>query len=619
MNMITERCLRWTQLVTGALMVGVACSEPIMVIEYPAKSLTVEGNAREPDASLAKSECEGPVNYWSALVSIDYSRLPQLWDASDTDNVFITARVRLPVAPNETLERVFPLFTIEGNHVESQIGIDLLRKFPLSAFSRSQIAITLEAKFLEDAETMHQVKQIIKTAEEAAAPYLANYPVASQIAGTAVKLTERISEESDAPSSATIAVNPRELEEEPSKRLKAFLLIPLDQLDGDSSDESFSQRRHLTECENLSGRLCVVPAQNEKEKPNEYESARFEDAVYITISFSKYNQVLDDALVVREARGDCSSITEEALARAQSYLIQNRSLFSPRDVDGALAGQLIAREYISLTRAINERDMPALMNLSDASAFSYAPDVEDKIPAVEVTETPKGEPTKPDSFNPSEKLYIKDLCNRGLSAPITATVGALCNCYEQQWQRTPAREIWQAWQLYDIPPATAAKRAGATADAFRLELLAQALRPLAALAGRQERRLSDSDHWLGSKAPILQILEAEARALANSQLDEVKSATCANDVEAKALASRTTVGCPECWSALRKQCAKHVNALDAVPDERGEAVEQCLADLDDCAKSATAGASSNTASAPSVSPSAPSNTAPSAPPASTTP
>ncbi|MBK9753438.1 MAG: hypothetical protein IPO88_08020 [Nannocystis sp.] len=140
--------------------------------------------------------------------------------------------------------------------MQSESGVDLLKKIPLSEQVRDQVSITIEARFIRNKKAMDIARRILKEVTKVAEPYLNSYPIASKIIGSAVPLIDELTpNERSAPSATTTMIVAEDFNGN-STKLVAFGLLPFKAKDDPKGRRELNSMK-LIECDDMPGTLCT--------------------------------------------------------------------------------------------------------------------------------------------------------------------------------------------------------------------------------------------------------------------------------------------------------------------------------------------------------------------------
>lgn len=250
-----------TTMTLAAALVLTGCggkSEGVVVAHYP----TYTSPPVESVDGVAVYEYGESNRYWSTDIYLEPLDIARLWENGDLDYVLITAKARLPT-PGKPLVREFPLYTYENGVVQSHAGVDLLQKFPIVVGQRNELSITLEVTHFKKAEEIALVRKVLDQTSKLAAPYLDNYPVASQIIGGATSIIDALTADDDRlKNSFTTTIHASDIVHSETLS-KVFLLVPLPTAKApakpSSSDTGYTYAPHLVRCCDKSEAMCKLP------------------------------------------------------------------------------------------------------------------------------------------------------------------------------------------------------------------------------------------------------------------------------------------------------------------------------------------------------------------------
>lgn len=545
--------LRWgarIALTAASVAAAAACgATAIVVAEYPAQGrneVITSADGGAPDGA-APDGGQGPERrYWSAYVQMEPQDIPRLWGLNEgLDYLFISAKANIPTRSG-VLSRNFPLYIVEKGRVEAQSGVDLLEKFPLSESARKQVTLTIEAKLIKDEKILKSARSIVKETDQLAKPYLASYPIASQIIGAAVPLIDQLLDTSKIePSSTTTALIPEDIVAR-GNDLRAYLLLRADRLRDATTSGAITYPDPLYECGDMAGMLC------KGSKDSTYQKHRVTDVPYLTISFRTYDDVFDPAILVRDAKSDCGRISATAIQQARDYLSTNEDLFDTQDIDLARTALRHAEAYLRLKELALKGSVGELLDTLDRDGQSP--------PLI------------------------------GTDQTLAAHHDAIAACIGGLWHAAPAYQVWQAWNLYHrINKAGAAGvvcPGAGSADAVRLDVTGAALASLATVAGLVDYDISNRTAWQGVPGMLVKLMHADARMMLAEQAGlTFEARSCRSPEQARALAKQVSlVACTDCWKHLEEACKEAGQpALRALLDERArrrDIAKRILAGMD---------------------------------------
>lgn len=237
-------------------------SQGVVVATYPTYAVTA--TVSEPLAEVNSEDGQGYERYWSTDTYLEAQDVSRLWKAESLDYILITAKARLPTH-SSPLVREFPLYTYEKGVVQSHAGVDLLQKFPIVIGQRNELSITLEVTHFNDSETLNTARTVLEQTSKLAAPYLDNYPVASQIVGGATSIIDALTPTDERrKNSFTTSIPATDIVQDTGLS-KVFLLVPLDKaknesstLNGAPSVEGYSYSTEFVRCCDKPEAICAV-------------------------------------------------------------------------------------------------------------------------------------------------------------------------------------------------------------------------------------------------------------------------------------------------------------------------------------------------------------------------
>lgn len=206
---------------------SLACSRGVIIAEYP---VAMPPAAQEGRTS-GREETTG--RYWSAYVRIENQDVPFLWKTSKLDYALITVNASIPTRQGKPVVRTLPLFTLERGAIRTETGLDLLRKLPLTRESRETVSFELQITYLKNKRALEVARTILDKVGKLAEPFLASYPMASQIIESSVELIDGVTDtEKSAPVSSTKwnvdldDLFERSEDSEDGSTMQVFFLIP---------------------------------------------------------------------------------------------------------------------------------------------------------------------------------------------------------------------------------------------------------------------------------------------------------------------------------------------------------------------------------------------------------
>ncbi|MEZ4449941.1 MAG: hypothetical protein R3B09_10720 [Nannocystaceae bacterium] len=561
-------------ILAAALLAG--CATPFTVVEHPLAAdrlVPAEAPRRSPrmevQETAAAREAE-PSRYWSAYAFLDPTHLVELWGSNPrADFLLISARATLPTY-RDPITRELPLYTVERGTISAHSGVDLLYRFPVAIDARDQVTITVEIKYLKGKRALDLTRKILAQGESIAAPFLGNYPLATEILGGAKALVDDLVEESSSPNTFRFSLQPGDFR---GRSLRVYVL---------QSEAKRDKRRPLTledvvECDDRPGALCRAPKAAEGAGPGEatarasaspelpfglegpaarrpgpaarYSADHVKDFAYLTLRFEPSLSLLDPLLLVEAGALSCAAIDRRSIDAARDHLEVYKHTYSPQDVTAARYAHDLAESIVRARELAADRRYGDMLDLLSARGDQ----VQGLRPPV------------------SESLLVH--------------IEELGRCYDELWQETsPGREILAAWRLFRPSSAASGSRyvkgssaspggggpARATSDRERLSAIAELLGSVAALKGVSYDP-GDPRSWEGEGGALLTILRGEALVLSRRQEDATEvligaegPRLCTSDRIGGLFKAELSAACTRCVARLAKQCGRGGVSVESI-------------------------------------------------------
>lgn len=552
------------------------CATPFTVIEHP---LAVDRLAPAPSRprsprmevqETAASEQAEESRYWSAYAFLDPAHLVELWGSNPrADYLLISARATLPTY-RDPITREFPLYTVERGTISAHAGVDLLYRFPVAIDARDQVSITIEIKYLKGKRALDITRKILAQGESIAAPFLGNYPLATEILGSAKTLVDELVEEAASPNSFRFSLQPGDFV---GRSLKVYLLQAHPRRGGKGG--AAPKLDDVVECDDRAGALCRVAAaaaaadeaprgpggevlpilgapapRGRRGPPALYSRDHVRDLAYLTLRFEPGLSLLDPLLLIHAGALSCPAIDRRSIDAARDHLEIYKHTYSPQDVSAARYAHDLAESIVRARELAGERRYGDMLDLLSARGD-----------AVQTLRPP-------------------------VSESILVHIEELGRCHDEIWGETsPGREIRAAWRLFR-PDARGGSlpytKGGSTAAAApagdgppvserdRLAAIAELLGSIAALKG-VDYDPGDPRSWEGEGGSLLAALRGEALVLSQrmsaateAMIASEGSKLCAAERLHVALTREVTTYCRGCVDRLRQLCGRAGVPFDAV-------------------------------------------------------
>lgn len=512
-----------------------------------------------PDAAPAPRP-RAPGGYWSAFVYLESDSIARLWRGNaKTDYVLISAKAALPTFEG-TMVRDLPLYSIERGSARAHSGMDLFYRYPVNIDARDQVSITIEVTYLRNKRAFDIAQQILAQAERIAAPFLANYPLATQIISGGQELVAELSESDGNPSAHKFSLQPGDFRADVS--MKVFVLHEVDDGRGRAKSRFRSDALGgVVPCPDKKGALCRC--EGAKAEGSEagggscsYGRDRVDDLVYLTVSLVDNQSVFDPLLLLGNGVFECSLLDSALIERTREHLRANRHLLKPVDVGVALDTYRHAEHYIQLRGLIEDHKYGEILDVIN---------------------------------NFGDEALGKQHSVKGASEPLHRHHDAVNACLSDLWAASPGLDIRLTWNVFHRGSrCRAATDSGVGAKMTRgkgveliappyadgkceLDETAAMLTRIAALSGAPYQP-SQETLWGGGQGALMEMLASKSRILNREQIALARDLTRGREKICDAVETlfEETLSpyCAECVALVADACpSKPVPALARVARE----------------------------------------------------